>query len=116
MNLPKQSQNKSEENAEQSGKAQKAETLKKNTPKVAKVKKPDVPKKAVKKEESGPSVWERFRQYLREVSYELKKVVWPSRKETIGSTSVVVVIVLISALFLGVVDLVLSRLVRLIIE
>jgi preprotein translocase subunit SecE len=115
MNLPKQSQNK-EENAEQSGKAQKAETLKKNAPKVAKVKKPDASKKAVKKEESGPSVWERFRQYLREVSYELKKVVWPSRKETIGSTSVVVVIVLISALFLGIVDLVLSRLVRLIIE
>ena len=67
MNLPKQSQNK-EENVDQSGKAQKAETLKKNAPKVAKVKKPDAPKKAVKKEESGPSVWERFRQYLREVS------------------------------------------------
>ena len=31
----------------------------------------------------------------REVVYELRRVVWPSRKETIGSTSVVLVIVML---------------------
>jgi len=49
------------------------------------------------------------------VSSELRKVVWPSRKETIGSTSVVLVIVALSGVFLGIVDLILSRLVRLIV-
>ena len=55
------------------------------------------------------------RNYLREVVFELKKVVWPSRKETLGSTAVVLVIVGLSAVFLGIVDLVLSRLVKLLV-
>jgi preprotein translocase subunit SecE len=57
--------------------------------------------------------WNSFQQYLGEVVHELRKVAWPSRKETIGSTTVVLVIVLLAAVFLGIVDLVLSRLVRL---
>ncbi|MBZ4658773.1 MAG: secE [Desulfacinum sp.] len=70
-------------------------------------------KKAPRKvEASGPNLWTRFRTYLREVVYELRKVVWPSRKETIGSTSVVLVIVILCGLFLGFVDLILSRFVR----
>jgi preprotein translocase subunit SecE len=52
--------------------------------------------------------------FLREVKVELKKVSWPSRKETIGSTSVVLVVVIIVALFLGIIDIGLSRLVRII--
>jgi preprotein translocase subunit SecE len=59
--------------------------------------------------------WKNFGQYLREVSHELRKVVFPSRKETIGSTTVVLVIVLIASLFLGLVDSVLARLVRLLV-
>jgi preprotein translocase subunit SecE len=59
--------------------------------------------------------WMRCVQYLREVVHELRKVVFPSRKETIGSTSVVLVIVLLASLFLGLVDSVLSRLVRLLV-
>jgi preprotein translocase subunit SecE len=75
-------------------------------------------KKAVKKAEiyNAPlEWWSRFQQYLREVVHELRKVVFPSRKETIGSTAVVLVIVLLASLFLGFVDLALSRLVRLLI-
>jgi preprotein translocase subunit SecE len=52
--------------------------------------------------------------FLREVKVELKKVSWPSRKETIGSTSVVLVVVIIVALFVGIIDIGLSRLVRII--
>ena len=61
----------------------------------------------------GPAVWwQKTAQFFREVKVELKKVTWPSRKETITSTSVVVVLVLLSSFFLGVVDLGLSRLIR----
>jgi preprotein translocase subunit SecE len=53
-------------------------------------------------------------QFFREVKVELTKVTWPSRKQTIGSTVVVIVFVFIISLFLGVVDVGLSSLVRLI--
>jgi preprotein translocase subunit SecE len=55
-------------------------------------------------------------QFLREVKIELKKVTWPSRKQTIGSTVVVIVLVIIISLFLGVVDLGLSSLIRVILQ
>ena len=51
-------------------------------------------------------------QFLREVKVELKKVVWPTRKQTIGSTVVVIVLVVIISFFLGVVDIGLSTLIR----
>jgi len=44
-------------------------------------------------------------QFLREVKVELKKVTWPSRKQTMGSTLVVIILVMIISLFLGVVDM-----------
>jgi preprotein translocase subunit SecE len=55
-------------------------------------------------------------QFLREVKVELKKVTWPSRKQTIGSTVVVIILVLIVSLFLGVVDIGLSNLVRVVLQ
>jgi preprotein translocase subunit SecE len=82
----------------------------------SKPRKAEAAKKPVKKTGASSLAWvETARQYLREVVYELRKVVWPSRKETLGSTAVVLVIVGISAVFLGFVDLVLSRLVRLLV-
>ena len=54
----------------------------------------------------------KVRQFLREVRAELKKITWPGRKETIASTVVVIVIVLISGVYLGIVDAILSRLIR----
>ncbi len=44
------------------------------------------------------------RQFFREVRAELKRVTWATRKETIGATSVVLVLVIIVAVFLGIVD------------
>jgi preprotein translocase subunit SecE len=55
-------------------------------------------------------------QFLREVKIELKKVTWPSRKQTIGSTVVVIILVIIISLFLGVVDIGLSSLVRVVLQ
>lgn len=55
-------------------------------------------------------------QFLREVRVELRKVTWPSRKQTIGSTVVVIVLVLIISVFLGVVDFGLSSLVQVVLQ
>jgi preprotein translocase subunit SecE len=55
-------------------------------------------------------------QFLREVKVELKKVTWPSRKQTIGSTVVVIILVTIIAFFLGAVDIGLSSLVRIVLQ
>ena len=55
-------------------------------------------------------------QFLREVKVELKKVTWPSRKQTIGSTVVVIALVMIISVFLGAVDLGLSSLIRIVLQ
>ena len=54
----------------------------------------------------------KIQEFFREVKIELKKVTWPSRKETIASTVVVLITVLISAVFLGLVDFILSKIIR----
>ena len=51
-------------------------------------------------------------QFLREVKTELKKVTWPSRKDTVAGTAVVLVAVFIIATFLGIVDSGLSARIR----
>ncbi len=114
MNLQRLFQKKNDEGSELSGRVQKGESSKRAIQKPAKVKRAEPVKKTPKKtDEPAIPWWERARQYLREVVYELRRVVWPSRKETIGSTSVVLVIVIICGIFLGVVDAILSRLIRL---
>jgi len=60
--------------------------------------------------------WQRAGQFFREVKVELKKVTWPSKKETIASTSVVLITVVIIAFFLGLVDLGLSRLIKIFLD
>jgi preprotein translocase subunit SecE len=52
------------------------------------------------------------RQFLAEVVSELRKVTWPNRKETLGATGVVLILVIILAAYLGLVDYILSHLVR----
>jgi preprotein translocase subunit SecE len=58
------------------------------------------------------NVFTRAVQFLREVKIELKKVTWPSRKQTVGTTLVVIVLVIIISLFLGIVDMGLSTVIR----
>jgi preprotein translocase subunit SecE len=57
---------------------------------------------------------DRALQFLREVKIELKKVTWPSRKQAVGSTVVVIILVVIISIFLGIVDIGLSSLVRIV--
>ena len=62
--------------------------------------------------QTGDGIFAKAIQFLREVKVELKKVAWPSRKQTIGSTAVVIALVMLISLFLGVVDMGLSTLIR----
>jgi preprotein translocase subunit SecE len=62
------------------------------------------------------NIFTKTAQFLREVKVELKKVTWPSRKQTIGSTAVVIVLVMIISLFLGVVDFGISSLIRIVLQ
>jgi len=50
----------------------------------------------------------RFRQFLIEVWAELKKTTWPTYREVYGTTIVVIVAVLITAVYLWVVDMILN--------
>ena len=77
------------------------------------------PPKAIKPS-SGRKVelssWSKGIQFLREVKIELKKVSWPSRKETMASTVVVIILVIIVSAFLGLVDVGLSSLIGVILH
>ena len=55
---------------------------------------------------------EKAGRFLREAKVELKKVKWPTRKELIASTAVVIVLTLLVAFYLGLVDFGLIKIIR----
>jgi preprotein translocase subunit SecE len=62
------------------------------------------------------NILKKFTQFLSEAKGELKKVSWPSRAELMNSTMIVIVSVIILAIYIGIVDIVLSKLVGFIIR
>jgi len=50
--------------------------------------------------------------FLRQAKVELKKVKWPTRKELIASTVVVIVLTMLVSLYLGLVDLGLIKIIK----
>jgi preprotein translocase subunit SecE len=62
--------------------------------------------------EKAKVIIETVTQFLKEAKVELKKVVWPSPKQTMASTAVVIIIVFIVAIYLGIVDFALAKLVK----
>jgi preprotein translocase subunit SecE len=56
--------------------------------------------------------WLSTKQFVTEAWQELRKVTWPSRKEALGGTAMVLFLVIVISIFLGLVDFGLSRLVR----
>jgi preprotein translocase subunit SecE len=54
-------------------------------------------------------------QFLKEARAELHKVKWPTRKELLASTAVVIVLTLVVSLFLGLVDFGLIKIIKTII-
>lgn len=56
--------------------------------------------------------WVQTKNFLSEAVQELKKVTWPNRKETLGTTGVVLILVFFIGAYLGLVDFLLTHLVR----
>lgn len=50
----------------------------------------------------------RVRNFLAESQFEMRKVVWPTRDETIKTTGIIIVVVIILSLLLGLIDLILK--------
>ncbi|NIN39299.1 MAG: preprotein translocase subunit SecE [Gammaproteobacteria bacterium] len=59
--------------------------------------------------DKGRAAWE----FMRESRTEIRKVVWPTRKETTQTTLVVIAVVALVAIFLWIIDGILSWIVRL---
>lgn len=75
-----------------------------------------IPKKAAEKKETAfrsvPQYVGKAGQFLREARVELKKVKWPTRKELLAATSVVIILVLVVAFYLGLVDFGLIKIIK----
>jgi preprotein translocase subunit SecE len=56
---------------------------------------------------------EKVKQFLAGSKVELKKVTWPTPKQTLASTSVVIIVVIIVSVFLGIVDFGLTKIIKL---
>ena len=52
-----------------------------------------------------------FRVFFDQAKMELKKVVWPDKQETISTSSAVLLLVVVLAFFLGIIDLVLTKII-----
>ena len=59
---------------------------------------------------------ERLKTFLIETRNEIKKVTWPTKQELKDSTRVVIIASILLTAFIGVVDQILSRLVKLIFQ
>jgi preprotein translocase subunit SecE len=77
---------------------------KKKAKKQAVQKQPMVKKQPAKRQPRG------LRLYFRETLGELRKVSWPTRKEALNLTYIVVIVMVIMAIFLGGIDFVFFRL------
>lgn len=74
-------------------------------------------KKATKPEKaSKPGVLKRITRYFKDLSGEVKKVVWPTKKQVKNNTLVVAVFCIIAAVFVCGLDFILSILVELLIQ
>ena len=54
----------------------------------------------------------RIKEFVQDVLVEFRKVTWPSRPELMNSTTVVIVVTVVLAFFLGGVDIALTKLVE----
>ncbi len=58
----------------------------------------------IKKADKKPSAGERISRWFREMRSELKKVVWPTPKQLINNTIIVIVAVVLVSVVIGVMD------------
>ena len=60
--------------------------------------------------------FEKITNFIIEVKVEMQKVSWSSKDELIGSTTVVIVSTVLLAMFIGAIDIILSRFIGLILR
>jgi preprotein translocase subunit SecE len=53
----------------------------------------------------------RLKDFVAESQFELRKVVWPTRDETVKTTAVIILVVIVLSLLLGLIDLILKSVV-----
>ncbi|MBW2483887.1 MAG: preprotein translocase subunit SecE [Deltaproteobacteria bacterium] len=58
----------------------------------------------------------RIKEFSGEVKSEFKKIAWPDKKVTMGSTGVVIILVFLVSVYLGAVDLFIGKLVSYILK
>ena len=58
----------------------------------------------------------KIKNYIREVKTEMKSVSWPNRSELISATAIVILSTALLAFFIGVVDFVLSTIVKILLR
>ena len=78
--------------------------------------KADKAKKDNKKSDKKPGIFARAAKWLKEMKSELKKVQWPTKKQTINNTAIVIACVLIVGLFIWVFDFVATSVIDLLIS
>jgi preprotein translocase subunit SecE len=61
--------------------------------------------KPVKAKPSKPSIFARISKWFRELRSEAKKVMWPTRKQVINNTLVVIATVFVVGIFIWTIDL-----------
>jgi len=61
-------------------------------------------------------IFSRFTKFVTEVKVEMQKVSWSDRNELVSSTGIVIISTALLAVFIGIVDLILSRFISLILK
>jgi preprotein translocase subunit SecE len=57
-------------------------------------------------------MFEKIRKFLSEIAAEMKKVTWPTREELKESTKLVIIATIVVTLFVGMIDQLLSLIIR----
>lgn len=66
--------------------------------------------------QSKPKIIDRIKEYFKDTRGELRKVSWPTRKQAINLTLIVLAVTVVMAAFLGALDFMFAQLIRLIIS
>ena len=61
-------------------------------------------------------IFSKITKFVTEVKVEMQKVSWSDRNELIGSTGIVIISTALLAIFIGIVDLVLSRFINILLR
>jgi preprotein translocase subunit SecE len=69
--------------------------------------------KSQKNDKQAANKPNKIQKWWRETIGELRKVTWPTKEEALKMTKIVIIVVIATAIFLGVVDFVFSRLIGL---